>query len=101
MQKLRMILILCLLSGTVLSQSNDSTYCFTQAQVKTFLMTKAELEFCLESNEVLLNDLGDAQNRNIELETDLTKTNKKLRRTRWIASGGVLSTIILSLIIIL
>lgn len=79
----------------------DSTYCFTQDEVKTFLRTKAELTMCLDSKEILATQLGELTDYNVELEVANEKTKKKLKRTRWIGAGGFFSAIVLTIIVLL
>ena len=95
-----MILIVCLLSCTALSQ--DSTFCFTKSQVKEFLTTKVELNNCNE----LYNDVKQ-QNKEITdtlnvLRLDNTKQKRKVKRNRIIAISGIsafFSTLLLLFII--
>lgn len=85
-----MMLIACLLTFTASSQ-NDSTYCFTKSQVKTFLTTKVELNNC-EGQFALISDSLSV------ITTDNTKLQKKVRRNRNIAlgaGGGLIAVIIL------
>ena len=91
MQKLKLILILCSLSFTVSSQQSDTTLCFTKAQVRQFLFTKAELNLCNENEKILSKKITDLKEENEDLTDQATKTKKKLKRTRIIAggSGGV------------
>ena len=94
MQKLKMILIVCFLSCTALSQ--DSTYCFTKSQVKEFLTTKVELNNCNELyNDVKQQNKAITDTLNV-LTIDNTKLQKKVRRNRRIAIGGI-SAFILSI----
>ena len=88
MQKLNTILIVCFLSF-ITSAQTDSTYCFTKSQVKVFLTTKVELNNC---NELYSN--VKAQNKAITdtlnvLRLDYTKEQKKVKRNRNIAIGGI------------
>lgn len=99
-QILNLTLILFCLNTSAFSQ-NDSTLCFTKAQVRTFLITKVELNNCIESSNVLMNQLEDVRATNETLTIDYTKSKKKLKRTRWIAGGGILATILLSVVLIL
>lgn len=93
-----MILIVCLWSFTVLSQ-NDSTYCFTKSQVKEFLTTKVELNNCKEQyNDVKHQNKAITDTLNV-LRLDYTKEQKKVRRNRRIAIGGI-SGFIASLILL-
>jgi len=88
MQKLKTILIVCLLSFTTLAQ-NDSTYCFTKSQVKVFLTTKVELNNCNEQYNAIKqqnNAITDTLN---VLRLDYAKEQNKVVRNRNIAIGGI------------
>ena len=97
-----LLLIAYCTSFTALSQSNqDSTICFTTTQVKHFLRTAVELTNALETNELLVTQLGECQNREVELQLEIDKKQKKLKRTRWIAGGtGGLAVILGAIVII-
>ena len=83
-------MIAFLTSFTALAQSSDTTatYCFTLTEVKQFLRTKVELNNCLDSNHLLEKRLGEAEDREIKLQAEVDKKQKKLKRTRWIAGGA-------------
>ena len=93
MQKLKMILILCLWSCTASSQS-DSLICFTQSQVKTFLITKTELNNCLEQYNAISTRFNVLSEQNANLVIDITKTEKKAVRRGKIAIGVIILSIL-------
>lgn len=64
-------------------------------------MTKVELDNCEESLLLVKGQNKALTDDNKELLSDNTKTKKRLRRTRYIAGAGILSTIGLLLGIIL
>lgn len=88
MQKLKKTLILCLLSFTISAQ-NDSTYCFTKSQVKVFLTTKVELNNCNEQYNVVFNEKQAITDTLNVLRLDYTKEQKKVKRNRRMAIGGI------------
>lgn len=89
-----MILILSFWSCTALSQ-NDSLKCFTLGEVKTFLLTKVELNNCLEQYDIKAQEVKDLkeekeelQDKNYDLKQDLEKSNKKAKRRLGVAIGA-------------
>jgi len=88
MQKLKTILIVCLLSFTTLAQ-NDSTYCFTKSQVKVFLTTKAELNNCNEQYNAIKQQNNAITDTLTVLRLDYAKEQNKVVRNRNIAIGGI------------
>ena len=88
MQKLKTILIVCLLSFTTLGQ-NDSTYCFTKSQVKVFLTTKAELNNCNEQYNAIKQQNNAITDTLTVLRLDYAKEQNKVVRNRRIAIGGI------------
>ena len=74
-------MIVCYLSITGLSQS-DTTYTFTQSQVKEFLITKVELNNCREQYGIILQ-----KNNNLNLvlkskDEEIIKEKSKTKRNR-------------------
>ena len=88
MQKLKTILIVCLLSFTTLAQ-NDSTYCFTKSQVKVFLTTKVELNNCNEQYNAIKQQNNAITDTLTVLRLDYAKEQNKVVRNRRIAIGGI------------
>lgn len=83
-----MILIVCFLNFTIFAQ-NDSTYCFTKSQVKEFLYAKTELNNCnVQYNYVEQQNKAITDTLNV-VRLDYTKEQKKVKRNRRIAIGGV------------
>ena len=88
MQKLNMILIVCLWSF-ITSAQNDSTFCFTKSQVKVFLATKVELNNCNEQYNLVKHQNKAITDTLNVLRLDYTKEQKKVKRNRNIAIGGI------------
>lgn len=89
MQRIKILLILCSLSFTASSQTtNDSIVCFTQSQVKTFLITKVELNNCLEQYAAVSTELKNSETRNAELVENEEKLERKVKRNRGFAIAG-------------
>ena len=78
---------------TTLSQS-DSTYCFTEVQVKTFLTTKVELRECLKINSIIKTEVYDLREEKVALIESNESKSKKLRRSRRVSFYGIVGTII-------
>jgi hypothetical protein len=93
-------LIALLISFSGSSQS-DSTFCFTSDQVKTFLRTKVELNECNNQYNLVVSDLDALTIANTALTVNVVTKQKKLVRTRVIASVVGLIAIIEGLLIIL
>ena len=101
-----MILILSFWSFTAWNQS-DSLKCFTLEQVKIFLITKVELNNCLEQYDAkaievdsLKEEKKELQEEKKELEADVEKFKRKSKKRGGIAiatSGGLILTIALAL----
>ena len=98
MQKLKKILIVCFLSFTTLAQ-NDSTFCFTKSQVKVFLTTKVELNNCNEQYNIIKQQNKAITDTLNVTRLDYTKAQKKIKRNRRIAIGGI-SAFIATLILL-
>ena len=99
MRSLR-ILIVCFMftiPNLVCSQT-DSLKCFTIEQVKVFLTTKVELNNCHEQSVLLQNDIDTLQEEKVALIEDNERKQKRLKRTRWVAGGGIAGTILFALI---
>jgi len=68
---------------------NDSTFCFTKSQVKVFLTTKVELNNCNEQYN-LISTQKQAISDSLTAEMlNTTKLDKKVKRNRRIAIGGI------------
>jgi len=97
------LLIVYCSSFTASSQSSDSLYCFSLQEVQHFLRTKAELEQCLESREIIIGRLEDQEQKTEkqaealeDKNKELEKKTRKLRNNRIAAwSGGALSAVLL------
>lgn len=53
------------------------------------MRTKVELNQCLESNEILIDELNELTEQNGELSEDLEKKQTKLKRTRKFMFGSM------------
>ena len=95
--RILVILILCSLSFSVSSQ-NDSTKCFTLEQVKVFLITKVELNNCLERFDVVSTQKEELSQEISEIKEENTGLQKKVKRNRGIAigtGGGLIALLVL------
>ena len=73
------------------SSQTDSLLCFTQGQVKTFLLTKTELNNCLEQYNAQAIEINALAETNDILTVDIAKTeDKSLKRKKL----GLWSTIV-------
>ena len=81
-----------------LGQTDTTKICFTKSQVKTFLKTKVELLGCHQTNQILQIDISTANEKIIDLGAYIEKKNKRLKRTRIIAVGGIAGSILFALI---
>lgn len=76
---------------TTLSQT-DSTYCFTEVQVKTFLTTKVELRECLKINSIIQTEVYNLREEKVALIEDNQSKSKKLSRSRRVSFYGIVGT---------
>ena len=90
--------IACLLSITALSQ-NDTTYIFNKAQVKEFLYTKVLLNNCNDQYNIIKVENKAISDTLTVVTSDNTKLQKKLKRNRQIAIGGI-SAFILAVVLL-
>ena len=93
MLKVKLILILCFMNYMTLSQT-DSTYCFTEGQVKKFLTTKVELKECLKINSIIEAEVYDLKKEKVALIEDNQSKSHKLSRSRRVSFYGIVGTII-------
>ena len=89
-QQINTLLIALLMSFSVSSQT-DSLLCFTQGQVKTFLLTKTELINCLDEYNAMSIDLNTIQETNRNLTIDYNKLEIKAVKRKKIA---IISTVV-------
>lgn len=76
---------------TTLSQT-DSTYCFTEVQVKRFLTTKVELRECLKINSIIKTEVYNLREEKVALIESNESKSKKLRRSRHVSFYGIVGT---------
>jgi len=74
-----------------LSQS-DSTYCFTEVQVKRFLTTKVELKECVKINSIIKTEVYNLREEKVALIESNESKLKKLRRSRRVSFYGIVGT---------
>ena len=74
-----------------LSQT-DSTYCFTEVQVKTFLTTKVELRECLKINSIIKTEVYNLREEKVALIESNESKSKKLSRSRRVSFYGIVGT---------
>ena len=93
MRHLRILTVL-LWSFSASSQPTEELKCFTITQVKEFLVTKIELNNCLESYNSMAIDLAVSNEEKAVLIGENEKLDTKVKRNRRVAIGvGVLAAL--------